>query len=418
MRAKKQTKPQLTVRIQMKSRPIFIDLCTRAKNLYNYATYQVRQEFFVTGKWLQYTTLYHQLKHEPAYLALKEISDSYLPQQVLRQVEQVWRSYFNALKTWKKDPAKFLGRPRLPHYKPKNSLHMLNFPRPRVRIRGTEILFARNLIARGFPTFPLGTLPVTKKTCTGARLVPFYDRFVIELLYETQAQSFPSFHDPPRAIGIDLGITNLVATSDGLLVKGGVVKTINQWYNKQLAYYKSLTDKCNQQHTSHRIQRMHRVRANKLREIFHQTSRNIINRCLQNNINTIVIGYNRGWKQQCNLGKRMNQSFVHIPFNKFVHMLEYKAKLVGISVIRVSEAYTSQQCSGCGIIKKSNRQSRGLFLCRSCGLRLNADHNAAINILQRLSADKKVVPSVSSSVSCSDQPDRGCVTHPVVTQKT
>ena len=417
MRAKKQTKPQLTIRIQMKSRPIFVNLCTRAKNLYNYATYQVRQEFFVTGKWLQYTTLYHKLKHEPAYLALKEISDSYLPQQVLRQVEQAWRSYFYGLKAWKKDPSKFFGRPRLPGYKAKNSLHMLNFPRPRVRIRDTKILFARNLVARGFPTLPLGTLPITKETCTGARLVPFHDRFVIELMYKTHVQSFPSFNDPPRAIGIDLGITNLVATSDGLIVKGGVVKTINQWYNKQLAYYKTLAKKYNQLDSSHRIQRMHRVRANKIRDIFHQTSRIIINRCLENNINTIVIGYNRGWKQHCNLGKRMNQSFVHIPFNKFIHMLEYKSKLVGITVILVSEAYTSQQCSSCGIINKNNRFSRGLYLCRSCGLRLNADHNAALNILQRLPADKQVVPSVSSKPVCTGQPDRGCVTHPVVAQK-
>ena len=190
MRAKKQTQPQLTIRIQMKSRPIFVDLCTRAKNLYNYATYQVRQEFFATGKWLQYTDIYHQLKHEPVYLALKEISDSYLPQQVLRQVEKNWRSYFNALKAWKRVPSKFLGRPRLPGYKAKNGLHMLSFPRPRVRIRGTEILFARNLMARGFPTFPVGNLTVTADTCSGARLVPFYDRFVVELLYETQVQSF------------------------------------------------------------------------------------------------------------------------------------------------------------------------------------------------------------------------------------
>ena len=89
MRAKKPPHPQLTIRMQMKSRPIFVDLCTQAKNLYNRATYLVRQEFFTKGTWLQYTTLYHQLKHESVYLALKEISDSYLPQQVLRQVEQV-----------------------------------------------------------------------------------------------------------------------------------------------------------------------------------------------------------------------------------------------------------------------------------------------------------------------------------------
>ena len=131
MRGKKQKNPQLVIRMQMKSRPIFVDLCVRSKNLYNCATYLVRQELFKTGKWLQYTTLYHQLKNEEVYLALKEISDSYLPQQVLRQVEQNWRSYFQAIKAWKKDPSKFMAKPRLPHYKPKNSLHMLNFPKPR-----------------------------------------------------------------------------------------------------------------------------------------------------------------------------------------------------------------------------------------------------------------------------------------------
>ncbi|MHA2112949.1 MAG: RNA-guided endonuclease InsQ/TnpB family protein [Candidatus Hodarchaeales archaeon] len=419
MRAKKQTTPQLTIRIQMKSRPIFMDLCTRAKNLYNSATYQVRKEFFATGKWLQYTTLYDQLKHEPVYLALKEISDSYLPQQVLRQVEQTWRSYFNALKVWKKNFTKFLGRPRFPGYKAKNGLHMLSFPKPRVRIRGAEILFARNLMARGFPKFPVGNLPITAETCSGARLVPFYDRFVIELLYETQGQSFSLNNEhSPKAIGIDLGLTNLVATSDGLLVKGGVVKTINQWYNKQLAYYKSLAKKHSQQHTTKRMQRMNRVRTNKINNCFHQTSREIIDHCLQNNINTLVVGYNPLWKQHCQLGKRINQSFVQVPFHKFLHMLEYKAKLVGIAVILVSEAYTSQKCSSCGIINKKNRRSRGLYHCYSCGLRLNADHNTALNILQRLPVDEKVVPKVNSNLVCSDLPDRGCVTHPVVTQKT
>ncbi|MHA2215239.1 MAG: hypothetical protein ACXACY_04860 [Candidatus Hodarchaeales archaeon] len=163
----------------MKSLPIFVDLCTRSKNLYNRATYQVRQEFFLTGKWLQYTTLYHKLKHEPVYLALKEISDSYLPQQVLRQVEQTWRSYFNALKVWKNEHSRFLVRPRLPGYKAKDGFNMLSFPRPRVRIRGAEILFARNLMIRGFPTLRVGNLPITRDTCSGARLVPFYDRFVV-----------------------------------------------------------------------------------------------------------------------------------------------------------------------------------------------------------------------------------------------
>jgi putative transposase len=349
------------------------------------------------------------------YLALKEISDSYLPQQVLRQIEQVWRSYFKAVKAWKKDPNRFQGRPRLPGYKPKDSLHMLNFPRPRVRIRGTKILFARNLMARGFPTFLVGCLPITAENCTGARLIPFYDRFIIELLYTADVQAFPVLSGRPKAIGIDFGVTNLVTMSDGLLVKGGVVKSINQWYNKQLAYYKALAKKCNQQESTKRILSLQRKRANKIANFFHQTSQLIINHCLQNNITTLVIGYNPGWKQHCNLGKRTNQTFVHIPFHKLLHMIDYKAKLRGITVSIVSEAYTSQQCSHCGIIRKNNRKTRGLYVCHSCGIRLNADHNAAINISQRLPVDSQVVPKVSLTSVFTVQPDRGAVTPPVVT---
>ncbi len=413
MRVKKQKIPKLTIRMQMKSRPIFVDLCIRSKNLYNSANYRVRMELFKTGKWLQYTDLYHNLKDKPVYLALKEIAGSHAPQQVLRQVEQIWRGYFNANKSWKKDPSKFLAKPRFPRYKPKKGQNILNFTRDSIRIRGTKILFTRKLMASGFPTFPVGTLPVTSETCIGARLVPFHDRYVVEILYEVNNQAILNPNSLSKLIGIDLGVTNLIATSDGLLVKGGVVKTINQWYNKQLAYYRSLAKKQNHQDSSLRIQRMHRVRANKLTDVFHQTSRFIINHCLENNVTTIVIGYNSLWKQHCNLGKRTNQSFVQIPYDQLVHMFEYKAKLVGLTVIRVSEAYTSQQCSHCGIIDKRNRFSRGLYLCRSCGLHLNADTNAAINISKRM--PNQVVPSVSSTSVRTLLPDRGGVAPPVVT---
>ncbi len=413
MRTRKATHLQLAIRMQMKARPIFTDLCTCAKNLYNRATYEVRQTFFQKGKWLQYTELYHRLKHEQVYLALKTISDSYIPQQVLRQVEQNWRSFFNGLKAWKKEPEKFQAQPRLPYYKPKNGLQMLKFPRPQVRIRNNQILFANNLMDRGFPRFSVGTLPLTAKTCVGARLVPFYDRFVVEILYEVQAHAFPPLAAPSRALGIDLGLTNLVTTSDGRLVKGGICKTINQWYNKQLAHYRSKASKNNHLVITRRIQSLHRRRLNKLTDFFHQISRRLITYCLQQNIATLVIGYNQQWKQHCNLGKKTTQSFVQLPFLKLVHMLTYKARLVGLTVIRVTEAYTSQQCSFCGYVDKCNRKSRGRFVCSACGVLVNADLNAARNILHRYLVTKKVVPRGSSSSQKLILPDSGCVTHPV-----
>ena len=94
-------------------------------------------------------------------------------------------------------------------------------------------------------------------------------------------------------------------------------------------------------------------------------------------------------------------------------MLAYKAKLVGITVIRVNEAYTSQQCSFCGYVDKRNRKSRGRFVCRACGVLFNADLNAARNILQRYLITQKVVPRGASSSQKLPLPDSGCVTHPV-----
>ena len=92
-------------------------------------------------------------------------------------------------------------------------------------------------------------------------------------------------------------------------------------------------------------------------------------------------------------------------------MLEYKAKLVGITVVRVNEAYTSQQCSKCGHVKKRNRKLRGSFYCQGCGFCRNTDHNAFRHILQNVTIDSQVVLTGSVPSNVSGLPDSGCVTH-------
>ena len=78
-----------------------------------------------------------------------------------------------------------------------------------------------------------------------------------------------------------------------------------------------------------------------------------------------------------------NRYFVSVPFLTLVRQIEYKAEKVGIQVIRTTEEYTSQSCSWCGVIKKSNRKYRGLYVCQDCGTVLNADVNASKNILHK-----------------------------------
>ena len=295
-------------------------------------------------------------------------------------------------------------------------MQIISIPSQRIRIRNSTILFPSNMLKRGFPQIPVDKFPFVDKTDISGRLVPFYDRFVLELTYKID--SIPKLCPATfsKAISLDLGVNNLVTSSDGLLVKGGVVKSINQWYNKQIAKYRSLAAEKNHSTDTHRLLRLGRHRSNKIKDFLHKTSRLIISHCLTNNISTIVVGYNERWKQYCKLGKRNTQNFVNIPLLKLVQMLEYKANRLGITVIRISESYTSQRCSSCGIINKKNRCCRGLYVCKTCGERLNADFNAARNILHRyLSTNSSHQVVLRESVSYMNMlsPDSGYVAYPV-----
>ncbi|WP_293059669.1 IS200/IS605 family accessory protein TnpB-related protein [Okeania sp. SIO2B3] len=129
-------------------------------------------------------------------------------------------------------------------------------------------------------------------------------------------------------------------------------------------------------------------------------SRLIIDTLINQKIGTLIIGHNEEWKQKINLGKRNNQNFVCVPYNKLIEMLSYKAKMVGINVIITEESYTSKASfidnDLIPIYKKGEKNhvtfsgkriKRGLYCTTSIGL-INADVNGSLNIM------KKAVPNV------------------------
>ncbi len=77
----------------------------------------------------------------------------------------------------------------------------------------------------------------------------------------------------------------------------------------------------------------------------------------------------------------LNRSILQQSWGKFFEMLEYKLKRNGGELIKVNPQYTSQKCSSCGHISKENRISQAKFKCTKCGLEINADYNASLNIL-------------------------------------
>ena len=129
-----------------------------------------------------------------------------------------------------------------------------------------------------------------------------------------------------------------------------------------------------------------------MNDYLHKASRLLINKALENEVTSIVIGYNQGWKNEINIGKKNNQNFVNIPYEKLIDFIHYKAEENGIRVITVKEEYTSK-CSSLDKeeIRKhetyiGNRVKRGLFKT-SNRLEINADVNGSLNILRKVIED-------------------------------
>jgi putative transposase len=79
----------------------------------------------------------------------------------------------------------------------------------------------------------------------------------------------------------------------------------------------------------------------------------------------------------------LNRSILNIGWNAIETMLAYKLEERGGTLLKINPAYTSQQCSACGTIDGGSRESQARFACLHCGHEMNADHNAAINILRQ-----------------------------------
>jgi putative transposase len=389
-------------RVEVPASRLLHDLCALSRNLYNAANWYVRQDFFNIDNRLFYGDLYSMLRHHKDYMALQRLAGAHAPQQVLRQVENSWISFFAAMKAWHVDPSRFRDRPRPPRYKRRGTGNVVAFTSQQSRVRGGVVRLPEKLMARGFPALPV---EIPAGDLAGVRVVPHGDRYMVEILHEVAQQE--TGVDPRRSAGVDIGLTNTATTSGGLVVKGGAIKSVNQFYNKRLAKLKSLATRVNGSHETRQIKALARKRNDRVNDLIHKTSRRVIDACNATRTGTLYVGYNPGWKDGINLGHRTNQNFVQVPLLALVQQLEYKGALAGIVVHRVTEEYTSQTCSRCGARRAANRVHRGLYTCHHCGLVINADVNAARNIQQKGIRETSLVVGAAMPVA-----DRGGLNPP------
>lgn len=371
----------LSEQIQVKKTPELSKVCHLAKNLFNLANFHYRQFFFNIEEFLSYYDLQFILKDHETYKKLPAQTS----QQILKLVIQNWKSYWRALKEYRSNPSKFLGKPKFPSYKRKDGESIVIFTNQNTRIKDGYIHFPKKT--------QLSPLKTRIEKYQQIRLIPKGHYYVYEIVYNREEVDLNL--DKERILSIDLGVDNLLTTANNIglrpcIVKGKVLKSVNQWYNKVRAINRSQVD--SYQKETKRMTIHTRKRNNRMKDFFHKTSKIIVKYCIEYNIGTIVIGYNGGWKQKINSGKRNNQNFVGIPYYQLISMIQYKAKLVGIEVILTEESYTSK-CSALDNepIQKNKkfmgkRVKRGLFQS-SKGIKINADVNGAMNIL------RKVVPT-------------------------
>ncbi|RJS71441.1 transposase [Methanophagales archaeon] len=364
-----------TEQIWIKGNENIKELCHLSKNIYNEANYVIRQEFFKTKRWIRYNELYKLLKRSENYRKLP----AQTAQQILKIVDRNWKSFFNAMNAWKEHPEKFNEMPRPPKYKKKNGIFMLIFTNQQVKIKEEQLIFPKVVGLRLHTRIKEGIKEV--------RIIPKGVGYVVEIVYEKEVDVVE--RDKSRIAGIDLGVRNLVTIANNIgeepiVVKGGVVKSINQFFNKEMARLQHIYAKQGIK-KSKRMERLSVKRERKLRDFFHKASKFVAEWCASHNIGRLVIGYNKEWKQGVNLGKKNNQNFVQIPFLMLIQQIKYKAEERGIEVLLVEEDHTSK-CSFLDGEPMEHREyigkrERGLF--RSGKRIINADVNAAYNIIRK-----------------------------------
>jgi IS605 OrfB family transposase len=373
------------------------ELCHIAKNLANEAIYNVRQYYFSEGEFLKYEKNYTLLKSSPNYKAL----NSNMAQQILKEVDGSFKSFFSLLKLAKQGKYAFKDC-RLPHYLPKDGYTTLVIGF--VRLKGNKLILPfSNSFKKTHKAVEITIPPILlDKKVKEIRIIPKAKARFFEIQYIYEAECVQRNLNTNNALALDLGINNLVTavSSNGksFIIDGKKLKSINQWFNKENARLQSIKDK---QHygkkSTSRQKAIARNRNNKVNDYMNKAARKVINYCIANDMGTLVVGYNETFQRGGHIGKRNNQNFVNIPYGQLRSKLEYLCKMNGIIFVKQEESYTSKSSfwdrDDIPVYNADNpreyqfsgkRIHRGQYKTAS-GKIINADVNGALNIMRKSS---------------------------------
>ena len=324
---------------------------------------------------------------------------SHMLQEAIIGVIGSYKSYISLCNMYKKNKNSLRGQPRFPRFKKENIVQEIIFTKYAIRIEGNKIkLSLSKRMQEKYEVKSLNFLIPRKLR----KLVDFsrvkmikikqeVKNIEINVIYEREEKK--AIEGNTNIMSIDLGLNNIVGctnkeNSNSILISGKEAKSKNKYINEKIKKLQQIEMKMKKTSKKYKntkqIKKLYEYRKNYMNTYMHKVSKIVIEYAKVNKCGVIVIGDLKDIKQ----GMNYNKNFVQIPLRKLVQKIEYKAKLEGIKVEKISEKYTSgvSALDREDIIKenynKKRRISRGIFVTNR-GIKINADINGSLNILRK-----------------------------------
>ena len=379
-----------------------------SKNLYNSSLFTLRQEYFSKKKMSSYFNLNKKLKDNenfhilntyasictirqahtamslfvknkmPRYLSKKDVYAIYTDQ--VRQITYLNKSYI-------KLPLSNIVRT--------NKLFNMKFNDSLIN----EFIKEMNLNKITNIYFPIPK-EIINSNIRQVRIIPKYHGKYIEVEFSYEKEIIEDntlIKSNNNTMAIDVGINNLLTlvcgNNNSYIIDGKRLKSINQFYNKQKAKYQSKSK--DNQYTK-RMYHLDIRNKNRINDYLNKAVKQVITIVKKEQVNTIVVGYNKGLKQNGIKNElltkkekaKINQSFVRIPLTKLINKIKLKCEENHIEYQEVNESYTSKASFydhdniRLEETYSGQRIKRGLYLTKN-KLIVNADVNGALNILRK-----------------------------------
>jgi putative transposase len=355
----------------------------RCKELYNAALQERREAYQLCGVSVSYGMQAEQLP------ALKQLREEYqdihsqVQQDVLKRLDKAFAAFFRRVSAGE--------TPGYPRFKSGDRYDSFTYPQGGYEIIGTRLRLSK-----------IGHLKIkvhrqmkgTIKTCTVKREG---DQWYAVFVCEYEHDPSKTFHPSEEAVGIDLGVKSFAVLSNGSQIANPRISRLTEERIKEAHRKIERRKKGSHRRTRAKkeLSRLSRKVRNRRREFLHQASRQLVKQYGTLVFEDLQIEHMTArpkpkadeetgqYLPNGAAGKSgLNKAILDAGWGQFVALCSHKAEEAGGKVVRVSPKNTSQVCSGCGRIVKKDLSVR-VHSCPHCGLVLDRDENAAINILAR-----------------------------------